>query len=206
MIKSPFLVLKNFISPMECERLVDSIDTSFPNVNNDDVPIKTILRLPVYQNRLWARIEDFFEIIENHYGVEVDAVTPIDVEWYPENCVEEAPRCENSLSHGNKWKLCNDNDFTIIVFLKDYNNTRYFDNEFECYGGKLEITNHNFSFNPTRGTAVIFPSNQYFINRTASPKVGDAIQLRTHIVCTKRFVYDRSQYEGNYSVWFKGLT
>ncbi len=206
MIKSPFLLIKNFMSPMECENLLASIDTTMPNYDSEDRPIKTNIRVPVFQNRIWQRLEHYFESIEGYYGVEIDSVTPVDVEWYPEGCVEEAPRCENSVFNGKKWSIFNDYDFTVVVFLKDYNDKPDFDEEFECYGGKLQIINHAFSIAPHRGMAVIFPSNQYFINKTESPKYGDAFQLRMHLVCTERFKYNRHDYEGNYSIWFKGLT
>ena len=60
MIKSPFLILQDFISPLECEDLLSSIKVYEPNVDNDDNPIKTILRLPVAQNRLWNRFSNYF--------------------------------------------------------------------------------------------------------------------------------------------------
>lgn len=206
MIKSPFLIVKDFMSPMECETLLGSIDISIPNYDQNDDPIKTVLRLPIFQQRVWNRMEEYFSDIEDYYSVEVDSLTPVDIEWYPERCVDEPKRCENSRYFNNKWKLINDYDFTVVVFLKDYNNKRDFDEEFECYGGKLEISNHGFSFNPVRGMAVIFPSNQYFINRTETPQFGDAFQLRFHIVCSERFNYNREHYQGNHSIWFKGLT
>lgn len=194
------------MSPMECENLLDSIDMSIPQYDTNNKDLKTILKRPVHQQRTWNKLEEYFDYIEKYYNVEVDSLSEVDIEWYPEACIEEKPRCENSLYFGREWKIVNDYDFTVIVFLKDYNNTQDFDEEFECYGGKLEITNHGFSINPKRGMAIIFPSNQYFINRTQSPIFGDAFQLRTHIVCTNRFKYNPKNYEGNHSIWFKDLT
>lgn len=206
MIKSPFLILENFMSPMECENLLSSIDVVIPNYDRNDDPIKTVLKLPLFRQRVWNRLESYFDIIENYYNIEIESLSGVDLEWYPELCVEESPRCENSIYNGKKWTITNDHDFTIIVFLKDYNQSQDFDEEFECYGGQLEMTNHGFSINPRRGTAVIFPGNQYFINKTQSPKYGDAFQLRTNIICSNRFVYNKDLYRGNYSIWFKGLT
>lgn len=206
MHKSPFLIIKNFISPLECETIVESLDTAFPNYDEEGKALKTILHLPVYQNRLWQHVSNLFDKIENYYNVEIDSITPIDFEWYPQNCADEKQRCENSIYINNKWKILNNYDFTMIVFLKDYNDTPDFDEQFECYGGKLEIINHKFSFNPSRGTAVLFPSNQYFINRTTSPELGDAFQMRLHLTCENRFKYNKDDYQGNYSTWFKGLT
>lgn len=206
MIKSPFLIIKNFMSPMECETLLASVDTSIPNYDINDKSLKTIIKMPIFRSRTWQRLQNYFDDIEDYYNVEIDAIAPVDVEWYPENCIDSGQRCENSIYNGKKWTIYNDHDFTVVVFLKDYNNNSDFDEDFECYGGKLHMLNHDFSFTPIRGTAVIFPSNQYFINATESPKYGDAFQLRTHIVCTERFKYDRNRYQGSHGVWFRGLT
>lgn len=206
MIKSPFLILQDFISPLECEELLSSIKVYEPNVDSEDDPIKTILRLPVAQNRLWNRFSNYFESIENYYNVEIDQMTAIDVEWYPESSAQEPQRCENSVFRQNNWAIVNDYDFTVIIFLKDFNKSDDFDEEFECYGGELEMINHAFTINPKRGNAIIFPSNQYFINRTVSPQYGDMFQLRFHVSCAERFKYSPSDYGGNYTLWFKGLT
>lgn len=204
--RSPFLILNNFLSPLECENYVYASDLSFPNTEVDGTPVKTTFKLPLLQRRVWNRIEQYFSSIESYYNVEIDSVSSIDVEWYPEKCLDEPARCENSLYNGRKWAIRNNYDFTVIVFLKTYNEKTDFDVDFECYGGKLEMINHQFSFNPNRGNAIVFPSNQYFINRTTSPILGDFLQLRFHITCTQRFAYDRNMYMGNYSTWFKGLT
>lgn len=206
MIKSPFIVIKHFMSPMECETLLDSIGAAMPLYDENDNNLKTIIKRPVQQQRVWNKLEQYFDYIEKYYNVEIESLADVDIEWYPEAAKEEAPRCENSLYFGKAWRIVNDYDFTIIVFLKDYNDTRDFDEDFECYGGKLELTNHGFSINPQRGMAIIFPSNQYFIHRTQSPVFGDAFQLRTHVICEKKFQYNSKQYEGNHSIWFKDLT
>jgi hypothetical protein len=203
--KSPFLIIKNFISPLECENILTSMDISVPNSDDNDHPIKTVLRIPILQQRVWTALESYFDGIENYYGVEISELTPVDVEWYPEGCIEESQRCENSVYNGSKWHIINDYDFTIVVFLKDYNDKRDFDEDFECYGGKLNIVNHAFAFTPQRGTAIIFPSNQYFINKTESPAFGDAFQLRLNIVCEERFKYNPRDYEGNHGIWFRNL-
>ena len=206
MIKSPFIIFKEFLSPLECEEILNSIKIYEPNSDIDGVPLKTILRLPVVQSRLWNRFSNYFETIEDYYGIEVDQMTAIDVEWYPEDCVQEAQRCENSVFMHNHWAIVNDYDLTVIIFLKDFNKSANFDDEFECYGGELEMINHAFTVNPQRGNAIIFPSNQYFINRTVTPEYGDMFQLRFHISAVDRMQYSPENYRGNYSIWFKGLT
>lgn len=206
MIKSPFIILKDLLSPLECENLLSTLDIDEPNRLTDGKPIKTILSVPVFQNRLWNRMENYFDFIENYYNVNILEIANVELEWYPESAQDEVPRCENSIYSNNDWRIINDFDFTMILFLKDYNNSTDFDIDFECYGGRLEMSNHGFSFNPTRGTAIIFPSNQYFINRTETPTYGDCFQIRTHLICDKRFEYNKTDFEGNYKVWFDKLT
>lgn len=206
MIKSPFLIIKDFISPLDCENIVGTYDNHFPDVDNKDRDIKTILSNPLYQQRVWERLSDYFDYIEKYYSVEVDSISHMDVEWYPEKCIQEELRCENSHYFAKKWSLINEYDFTVVVFLKDYNDKANFDQDFECYGGKIEFANHLFGINPQRGTAIIFPSNQYFLNRTLTPKAGSLFQLRMHLICTERFKYSPDNYKGNYSIWFKDLT
>ncbi len=206
MTKSPFLLIKNFISPLECENIISSFNGHFPDFDKNDKDIKTILKNPLYQKRIWERLSDYFDYIENYYSVEVDTLSPVNIEWYPERCIQEDLRCENSQYIAKSWRIFNDYDFVVLIFLKDLNESTNFDRDFECYGGKLELPNHNFGINPERGTAIIFPANQYFLNRTLSPKFGDMFQIRLHISCEKRFKYSPSDYQGNYSIWFNNLT
>lgn len=204
--KSPFLIVKDFISPLECERIVGAVENGLPDCDNSGRELKTVRFNSLYQKRIWEAFEDYFSYIEDWFSVEIDYLTALDVEWYPANCIQENARCENSMFIANAWKLTNNYDFTVIIFLKDYNASSNFDEEFEVYGGKLEFPNHQFGFSPQRGTAIIFPSNQYFINVTKSPEYGDLFQMRFHVVCSKRFKYDPKQFNGNYKTWFPGLT
>lgn len=200
--KAPFLIISEFLSPLECESILGSVRLDFPNVDKNDEPIKTVVKAPVVQNRIWQRLELYFDIIESYYSVEIDSVGEVDIEWYPEGSVQEKTRCENSIYINSKWQIVNDNDFCVVVFLKDYNSAKDFDVDFECYGGKLNMVNHGFSFNPKRGTAIIFPGNQNFINATDAPKYGDALQLRTHITTVERYKYSPALFPGNFKTWF----
>ena len=203
MIKSPFLVIEDFLSPLDCEIIVEKYGNSLPDCNDKGVELKTILPHPLYENRIWNKLSDYFEYIESYYSVEIESLSKMHVEWYPEGCPQEPVRCENSIYTNKKWSITNKNDFTVIIFLKSFNSSKNFDTDFECYGGKLEFPNHNFGFTPIRGTAIIFPSNQYFLNATKSPEISDMFQARLHITCEKRFQYSPKSYEGNYTTWFK---
>lgn len=205
MIRSPFLILEEFFSPAECEDLLCVYDLGFHNKNLEGKPIKSTLYSPLHQNRIWSRIEDYLEDIQDYYDVDVDYISEVEFEWYPEGCVNEGMRCENSKFNDGKWSIVNRNDFSIIIFLKDYYDSSDIDPEYECRGGKLEMVNHKFSFTPERGTAIVFPSNQYFLNSTTTSSLGDVCQIRTHLTCDTLFQYNPKNFEGNYSIWFKSI-
>jgi hypothetical protein len=103
-----------------------------------------------------------------------------------------------------KWERSNNNDFAAILFLNEYNDNPAFDSDFEVYGGQLEFLTHGFSFNPRRGTLIIFPGAPNFINNTATVTVGELNQIRIHFAAHELFVYDMNKFLGNYKVWFKG--
>ena len=103
-----------------------------------------------------------------------------------------------------EWKKVNDHDFCAILFLKDYQEEAPFDIDFEVYGGKLEFPTHNFSFLPKRGTLIIFPGNEYFINHTSDVYAGSLLQVRFHMVASveKPFKYNSKNFKGDYNSWF----
>lgn len=201
MIKSPFLIIKDFLSPLECEEMLPIFDVEH-DPRSGTKPEKMVLESPLHQQRIWMHLEDCFEDIEEYFNVEIKYVEPVDFELYPENCDDAGQRCENSLYIGGKWSIVNRYDFTVVIFLKDYCEETNLDPDYECYGGQLEMLNHKFKFNPERGTAIIFPSNQYFINRTVPSKFGDVCQARVQITCFDKFEYDTSNFQGDYRVWF----
>jgi len=204
-IKSPFLIIKDFLSPLECEEILQIYDWNFNNVNENGKPIKSIVPSPLYSRRIWNHLEDCFDDIQEYYDIDIKHVDEVYFEWYPENCVDEGLRCENSIYNNGKWSIVNRNDFSVIIFLKDYCISKDIDPDYECYGGQLEMINHKFKFSPERGTAIIFPSNQYFVNRTIPSKVGDVCQIRTHITCEQLFNYNPSDFQGDYTLWFREL-
>lgn len=201
-IKSPFLIIENFLSPLECDNILTYCSNIFPDEDNTGKEIKTVVKNALMQSRVWKRTEEYYNFIEKYYNVSISEQTSVDIEIYPEGCSQEKVRCENSAFINNSWKIINDYDFTVIVFLKSYNDTKEFDRDFECYGGKLEFLNHKFGFNPIQGNAIIFPSNQYFLNCTTSPKAADMLQLRYNLICDNKFKYDPTKYAGTYSDWF----
>jgi hypothetical protein len=201
MFKSPFFVVDNFISPLECEDIIDRSFIDFPD-SEAGKPIKSITRNVLTENRILPYLDNIIPYTEKYYGYEHGGVKPFDIEYYPENCIQEGVRAENSFFHEGKWNRCNDNDFTAILFLKDSSRDINFDTDFEVYGTKLQFNNHMFGFEPTRGTLIFFPSAPNFVNTTISPKVGDLYQIRIQMVAMKPYIYDMNNFKGNYKNWF----
>lgn len=200
--KSPFVVINDFISPLLCEDVVERSRIEFPNTENG-IPVKSITQNVLTQNRILPFLEDLIPSLEKYYGFEHAGILPFNIESYPERCKQEPVRSENSeLGVDNEWKRVNDRDITGIIFLKDNCEERNFDDYFEVYGSKLEFPTHGFGIKPTRGQLILFPSAPNFINATVSPKLGELVQIRFHLVAKEPYVYDRLQFPGNYTNWF----
>lgn len=200
--KSPFIVIDEFISPLLCEDIVERSRMDFPNTENG-VPVKSITQNVLTQNRVLPFLEDLIPFLESYYEFEHGGILPFNIEIFPQGCKQEIARSENSeLGQDNEWRRVNDRDFTGIIFLKDNCDDRNFDDFFEVYGSKLEFPNHGFGFKPQRGQLILFPSAPNFVNATISPKLGEMLQIRFHLVASEPYTYDRLKFPGNYTNWF----
>lgn len=200
--KSPFLVIDNFLTPLECELVVERSFFNFPNTDVNNFPIKSVTRNIPSEELVLDKLDQVIDVMEEYYGYEHAGVLPFDIEHYPEGAKPEGTRCENSLYNG-KWLRMNDQDFTAILFLKDENATPNFDDYFEVYGARLQFKNYNFSFHPQRGQLVIFPSGPHFLNSVIAPSVGDLYQIRMQFVGLRPYTFDPSKFPGNHTTWFK---
>ena len=129
----------------------------------------------------------------------------MDFEWYPPGASKDV-HCENSsFTKAKKWLRHRDRDLSFVLFLSSWQPTVPFDGDFECKGGKLEFPQHNFGFNPERGTLIVFPSSPHFINATAMVEAGELHQVRFHMAGMLPYMYDPSDFPGDYMSWFKHL-
>jgi hypothetical protein len=199
--ESPFLVITDFISNLQCETIVDDCGFVEPDVDVNGHPITMSIRSTLAEQIILDATLDKMPIIESHFKVSYASMEPIYVEWV---CGKElAPKSGSHSNIEGKWMRVNRRDFTVVLFLCDYNKEAPFDQEFEVYGGKLEFIQYGFGFNPQRGTAVVFPSNQHFLNATAPVLQGELFQARVHITTTTPFQYDNNKVVGDYSTWFR---
>ncbi|MCK9369617.1 2OG-Fe(II) oxygenase [Candidatus Dojkabacteria bacterium] len=199
--KSPFFVVRNFISPLLCEDIVDTLDFTVPDRDKDGKDIKTIKTNEYLESIIYEKLMVLIPDLQSHYQLSYNGTERIIFEMIPQGSKGEVA-AENSSFLRGKWLRTKQRDLTAILFLCDYQDNVQFDTEFEIYGGKLEFPQHNFSFNPNRGTLVIFPSDPHFLNATSTVYVGDAIQARIQIAAKSPFIYDPRLFPGNYTNWF----
>ena len=205
MTKSPFLVFQDFIPPLLCENVINSLEFYSPETDKDGNPTKSTRRNEEAERILFERFEDIISKIEQHYDVQYRGTEPIFIEWFPEESEGEV-LCDSSSYLRKKWVRTKDRDFTAVLFLSDYQDDIPFDDEFEVYGGKLEFPQWGFGFNPQRGTLIVYPSGPHFINKTSPILIGDLFQAKLHIATQKPYLFDLKNFPGNYMEWFKETT
>lgn len=201
--KSPFLVINDFVSPLTCEDIVDRLLLAFPEMDENNRPMKSVMTNRLSEVRLADYLDEAREFTEEYYGVSIKGVHPLQFETYPEGAASSKPVCENSIYGNGKWSRSNNKDFVGILFLSDYQDKVPFDPMFEVKGGKLQFPTHNFGFNPKRGMLVIFPGNEYFVHNTTAIEVGDLHQVKIFMTASENYVYNPDSFPGNYEVWFR---
>lgn len=205
--KSPFYVVEEFLSPLLCEEIIDICDFTIPDVDISNKPLKTIKTSEQAQSIIYERLMVLLPDIQSYYDFLYKGTEPMTFEWLPEGSKGSNNNigAENSVFVRGKWLRTKQRDITGILFLCDYQESVSFDDEYEVYGGKLEFPQHAFSFNPQRGTLVLFPSDPHFINVTSDVFVGNLFQSRIQIAADAPYFYDPEKYPGNYTQWFAGV-
>jgi hypothetical protein len=203
-MKNPFLVFEEFLSPLQCEEIIIGNNNTFPNYDKDNKVQPLFFGNKLAESRIIPQLDaDVVPLMESYYNVDIKGIKQFVFEWYSTGYDgKNPPRCENSSYINGKWQRVNTADFAGVVFLNDYNDKSPFDDEFEVMGGQLEFINHRFSFNPQRGTLIIFPGAPNFINNTAAVRAGELTQIRFHIATHDPFVYNMNDFKGDYAKWF----
>lgn len=199
--KSPFFVVNEFLSPLLCEDIVDALDFNVPDTNRDGDPVLTKKSSQRADMIIFERMQQLLPKIQQHYKLQYKGTEPMSYEWYTDG-TEGRLGSENSEYLRGKWVRCRPADLTAILFLSDYLDKPEFDQYNEVYGGKLEFPQHQFGFNPTRGTLIVFPSDPHFINKTTRVHSGNLFQARIQMVASQPYMYDPKEFPGNYTSWF----
>ena len=202
--RSPFVVIQNFLSPKLCETIIDNLGFYTPDKDETGAPMKMYRHHEGSQEVIFQRWISIVPNISTYYDVEYRGTESMVFEFFAPGTMSE-PLCENSNYIHKKWTRMKDRDFTALVFLSDYNESEYFDSDFEVYGGKLEFPQHDFGFNPERGTLIVYPSCPHFINATAPVLAGELFQVRFHMATKLPYLYDPRLFPGDYRSWFTAL-
>lgn len=203
--KSPFFVLENFISPKQADYIVDTLNIIEPDTNSNLDPIKSVRFNHHCESLVFNLLEGLKPTIEEYYDFKWKGTELMSFEFFPEDCANGMePTCGNATYVGKKWLRNKNRDFTGVIFLSDYNNCSddKFDPNYEVFGGKLQFPQYNFSFQPQRGSLVIFPAGPNFINAVSRVEAGDLFMVRFHICAEKMWPYDPKKFPGNYKTWF----
>jgi len=202
---SPFYVVQNFISPKQCEIIVDNLGYYEPDVDKDGKPIKMMRHHEESENIVFDKFTTLIPVLEKYYNFKHRGTEHISFEFLAEGVKPEAG-CENAKWINKKWTRTKDRDFSAVLFLSNYQDQIPFSDDYEVYGGKLEFLQHNFGFNPERGTLIVFPSGPHFINAMSDIIAGDLFIAKFHEAAQTPFLYQPANFPGDYLSWFHELT
>jgi hypothetical protein len=206
--KSPFKVYQNFISPKLCDQILAMVALKEPDRDSDGYPVKNERYDTAAEIPLVDKLVNIVPDLEQHYDLKYKGVEHLLFQHFPEgmNGLAEQPHCENSQFIRKKWVKIKDRDLTGILWLKNYHDKTPLDRRIEVYGGKLEFPIYNFSFQPQRGTLVVYPSGPHFISATSPILVGDWYGVRFHIAAEAKdggvWFYQPENFEGDFQQWF----
>lgn len=201
--KSPFLVIEELLSPKICEQIIDNLQFFVPDTDEDETtPIKMSRHHPSSEALVYEHIKPLLPKLEQYYGFKHRGTELMNFEFHAEGTKPEV-QCDNSSHIKKQWARTRDRDFSIIVFLVDYQDAIPFDEEYEVYGGKLEFPQHNFGFTPSRGTMIVYPSGPHFINAFSEIIAGDLFVVRSYLAAEVPYFHNPTEFPGNYKTWFK---
>lgn len=209
-MRSPFIVVQDFLSPLTCEKIIDDIHVASPDVDKDGKPLKLERHHPNWDTEIAERFREIVPTVEERYDCTYRGLEKPVFQFYPENAKvpAEQPGCENSKFLRKKWVMYKDVDLVGFIWLKDFNENVPLDPRHEVFGGKLEFPVYNFSLVPQRGTLVLFPAGPHFITVISPILVSDLYQVKLN-VCIKqkdggRWFYQPQNFPGTWQDWFVG--
>ena len=202
--RTPFVVVQNFISPKQCEMIVDDLGYYEPDKNPDGDPIKMMRQHEPSEKIVYDKFRAMIPTLERYYDFEHRGTEHVSFEFISAGVQPEAV-CDNAKWVNKQWVKTKDRDFSAVLFLSDYQDNIPFDNDYEVFGGKLEFLQHQFGFNPERGTLIVYPSGPHFINAFSEVLVGDLYAARFFIAAQEPFLYQPANFPGNYLSWFSDI-
>lgn len=204
MTHSPFHIIEDFISPLQCERIVKGLALSRPNYDEAGNPLKYERLVPSeFGGSLLSEIDAASPLIEQRFGAQIVGEPALLFQQYFENAKApaEVMGCENSKFSRKKWTKVKDVDLVGILWLKSYHDAVPLDPRIEVYGGKIEFPAYDFSLTPVAGTLVIYPATPHFVTAISHVMLGTLEQVKFNFKL-KDWSYNPEKFPGTYKEWF----
>ena len=202
--RTPFIVVQDFISPKQCEIIVDDLGYYEPDTDEEGTPLKMQRSHDASEKIIYDKFRLLIPALEQYYGFQHRGTEHVSFEYMTPGVKPDAA-CDNAKWVNKKWVKTKDRDFSACLFLSDYQDKVPFDNDYEVFGGKLEFLQHKFGFNPERGTLIIYPSGPHFINAFADIAYGELYVAKFYVAAMEPWLYQPSEFPGNYLSWFENL-
>lgn len=208
MIHSPFHVIENFISPLQCERIIDSLALKHPDTDERGQPLKYERIVPPdIGGSITSELNALVPFLEQRYNATVVGQPHLRFQQYWENSKSPAEThwAEGWKYSRKKWNKLQDIDLVGFIWLKDFHSAVPLDPRFEVYGGKLEFPAFNFSLTPVRGTLVFYPATPHFVTALSHIMLGSLEQIKITMKLTQdgaAWSYQPSNFPGSYQQWF----
>lgn len=186
---SPFFIIEDFISPLQCEKILQSNflanDTGSIRILNEGV-------VPVVKNS----ILDYKDEISERYSAQLSEDVKCLFIQTRENAGVPAirPQIDGWEPQRRKWIKNKNIDLVGIIPLKTYCDNVPIDVSFEVYGGKLEMINFNFSILPERGSLILMPSAPNFLYAISPVNFGTLEFIKVYCRFEDPWTYTASSY------------
>lgn len=206
-MRSPFIIRPDFLSPLTCEKMLDELNKTVPNFDDDGNRLKIERTNLQWEQDIIERFQDVKPEIEERYNCVYRGLEKPVFQLYPENAKApaEPPGCENAKYLRKKWVKYKDIDLVGFVWLKDFNNEPPLDPRHEVFGGKLEFPAYNFSLVPQRGTLVMFPAGPHFITVISPILLGTLPQIKLTVSIKEKdgamWFYQPQNHPGKWQDW-----
>jgi hypothetical protein len=206
-MKSPFIIRPDFLSPLQCEKILSELGNYAPNYDQEGEPQKVERHNVEWEQDIIDRFQDLKPEIETRYDCEYRGLEKPLFQSFPENAKipAEGPGCANSKYVRKRWVKTRDVDLVAYVWLKDFNSNVPLDPRHEVFGGKLEFPAYNFSLVPQRGTLVMFPAGPHFITVISPILLGSLQQIKLTVSMRAKdggiWFYQPANFPGKWQDW-----